>query len=43
MMPEDYFKERVKLQMYQARLQFAQVCIQAFTLLATLILLGHKL
>jgi len=42
-MPEDYFKERVKLQMYQAKLQLAQVGIQAATLIATLILLGNKL
>jgi hypothetical protein len=43
MQPEDYHKERVKLQIMQARLQFAQVLIQAITLFATLILLGSKL
>jgi hypothetical protein len=39
----DYQAERVKLQKFQAKLQFAQVVIQASTLLATLILLGSKL
>jgi hypothetical protein len=43
MRPEDYHKERVKLQMFQARIQLVQVAIQAVTLLATLILLGNKL
>ena len=43
MKPEDYHKERVKLQIFQAKLQLVQVTIQAFTLIATLILLGHKL
>jgi hypothetical protein len=43
MMHEDYQEERVKLQKFQAKLQFAQVLIQALTLLATLILLGSKL
>jgi hypothetical protein len=43
MLPEDYFKERVKLQVFQAKLQFAQVTIQALTLIATLVLLGKKL
>jgi hypothetical protein len=40
---EDYHKERVKLQTLQAKLQFAQILIQAITLISTLILLGHKL
>jgi hypothetical protein len=39
----DYQSERVKLQKFQAKLQLAQVVIQATTLLATLILLGSKL
>lgn len=43
MSPEDYFKERVKLQVFQAKMQFAQVTIQAITLIATLILLWSKL
>jgi hypothetical protein len=43
MSPEDYFRERIKLQIFQAKLQFAQVTIQAITLIATLILLGSKL
>jgi hypothetical protein len=43
MKPEDYHKERIKLQMFQAKLQFAQVLIQTVTLISTLILLGHKL
>lgn len=43
MRPEDYHKERVKLQVFQAKLQFAQIVIQAVTLISTLILLGHKL
>lgn len=43
MRPQDYHKERIKLQMFQAKLQFAQVTIQAITLIATLILLGKKL
>lgn len=41
--PQDYHKERIKLQMFQAKLQFAQVIIQAVTLIATLVLLGKKL
>jgi hypothetical protein len=40
---EDYHKERVKLQIFQAKLQLIQVTIQAITLIATLILLGTKL
>ena len=40
---EDYHKERIKLQMLQAKLQMSQVVIQAITLIATLILLGNKL
>jgi hypothetical protein len=40
---EDYRIERVKLQIFQAKLQFAQAAIQALTLIATLILLGKKL
>jgi hypothetical protein len=40
---EDYRRERVKLQVLQAKLQFAQATIQALTLIATLILLGNKL
>lgn len=40
---EDYHNQRIKLQVLQAKLQFAQVTIQAITLIATLILLGHKL
>lgn len=43
MRSEDYHKERIKLQVFQAKLQFAQVTIQAVTLIATLILLGSKL
>jgi len=43
MQQEDYLEERVKLQKFQAKMQFAQVLIQACTLLATLILLGSKL
>jgi len=43
MKPEHYHVERVKLQKFQAKLQFAQMLIQTITLLATLILLGHKL
>lgn len=43
MQHEEYLKERIKLQIFQAKLQFAQVTIQAITLIATLILLGHKL
>jgi hypothetical protein len=43
MHPEDYHKERIKLQMLQAKLQCTQVLIQAVTLVATLILLGKKL
>lgn len=43
MRPEDYHKERIKLQILQAKLQFTQVIIQAVTLIATLILLGKKL
>ena len=43
MKPEDYHKERIKLQMFQSKLQLVQVTIQAITLIATLILLGHKL
>lgn len=40
---EDYLNERIKLQIFQAKLQFAQVMIQTITLIATLILLGNKL
>ena len=40
---DDYFHERVKLQKFQAKLQLAQVVIQAFTLICTLLLLGVKL
>ena len=40
---DQYQAERIKLQKFQAKLQLAQVLIQAFTLLATLILLGSKL
>lgn len=40
---EDYHLERIKLQIFQAKLQFAQVVIQALTLISTLILLGKKL
>jgi hypothetical protein len=43
MRPEDYHLERIKLQKLQSKLQFAQVLIQAITLISTLILLGHKL
>lgn len=43
MKPEDYHIRRIKLQMFQAKLQFFQVLIQAVTLISTLILLGHKL
>jgi len=43
MRPEDYHKERIKLQILQAKLQFAQVLIQAVTLASTLLLLGKKL
>jgi len=43
MRPEDYHKERIKLQVLQAKLQFAQVLVQAITLVSTLILLGKKL
>lgn len=40
---DDYFDERVKLQKFQAKMQLAQVLIQTFTLICTLILLGSKL
>lgn len=40
---DDYRRERVKLQMFQAKLQFFQVLIQAVTLISTLILLAKKL
>jgi hypothetical protein len=40
---EAYHNQRIKLQLLQAKLQFAQVVIQAITLIATLILLGKKL
>ena len=40
---KDYYNQRIKLQILQAKLQFAQVVIQATTLIATLILLGKKL
>ena len=40
---EDYHNQRIKLQILQAKLQFAQVVIQTITLIATLILLGKKL
>jgi hypothetical protein len=40
---DDYFYERIKLQKFQAKLQFAQVLIQVVTLLCTLVLLGIKL
>lgn len=40
---EDYHNQRIKLQILQAKLQLAQVVIQATTLISTLILLGHKL
>lgn len=43
MRPEDYHKERIKLQVLQAKLQFVQVLVQAVTLVSTLILLGKKL
>ena len=43
MTPEVYHKERIKLQMFQAKLQLVQVLIQTFTLISTLILLGNKL
>jgi hypothetical protein len=38
-----YQSERVKLQRFQAKLQFAQVLIQSITLFATLLLLAQKL
>lgn len=40
---DNYHHERIKLQRLQSKLQFAQVLIQAITLIATLILLGSKL
>jgi hypothetical protein len=40
---EDYHNQRIKLQILQTKFQFAQVVIQATTLIATLILLGSKL
>lgn len=43
MKPEDYHKERVKLQMFQAKLHLFQVLIQTLTLLSTLYLLSRKL
>lgn len=43
MRSEDYHKERIKLQFFQAKLQLVQIIIQAVTLISTLILLGHKL
>lgn len=43
MQQEDYLHERVKLQKFQAKLQFAQVLIQTCTLLSTLALLWNKL
>ncbi len=43
MIQEDYLEERVKLQKFQAKMQLAQVLIQACTLISTLILLANKL
>lgn len=43
MKPEDYHKERIKLQVFQAKLHLIQIMIQAITLISTLILLGKKL
>jgi hypothetical protein len=36
---EDYHSERIKLQILQAKLQFAQILIQAVTLICTLLVL----
>ncbi len=43
MKSEDYHKERIKLQLFQSKLQLIQVTIQAVTLLSTLLLLARKL
>jgi hypothetical protein len=43
MKPEDYFKDRVRLQMFQLKLHLFQVLIQFLTFISTLILLASKL
>ena len=43
MKPEDYFKDRIKMQNFQLKLHFFQVIIQFLTFISTLILLASKL